>query len=90
MPEITRQVPSVGRMVHYLEAPAAGMPPARYAAIITFVNRPGDPSSPVCLAVMKVTSLSFEVNVPYLNGQRGWDWPPFVPPQVTILEDLHG
>lgn len=77
-----RQVPSVGRRVHYcgLDTPGgeyqAGV---CRSADITEVDRPGDPESPVGLAVANPTGLFFNQHVPFGDAPGTWHWPEYVP-----------
>lgn len=77
-----RQVPSVGRKVHYK---AYGTPGGEYptgvcrSAEVTEVDRPGDPESPVGLAVLNPTGLHFTKSVPFGDDPGTWHWPEYVP-----------
>lgn len=77
-------VPSVGRMVHYF---AFGTPGGEFpagvprAAVITEVDEPGNPDSPVGLCVLNPTGQFFNQHVPKKKAPGGWYWPEFVPPK---------
>jgi hypothetical protein len=82
-----QQIPSVGRVVHYF---AYGTPGGEFpagvarAAIITEVDDPGNPDSPIGLAVLNPTGMFFNQHVKRCentNNEAGhWDWPAYVPP----------
>jgi hypothetical protein len=97
-----RQVPSVGRFVHYF---AYGTPGGEFpagvarAAVVTQVDDPGNPESALGLCVLNPTGMFFNLHVPYGPGKPGhWDWPPYVPPveaqaeqqEMTLPVDLDG
>lgn len=80
------QIPSVGRMVHYV---AYGTPGGEYpagahrAAIITDVHNPGEPTSVLSICVFNPTGLFFDVGIYHdpTGTQPGtWHWPEYVPP----------
>lgn len=79
-----RQIPSIGRVVHYVAygTPGGEYPPAALrAAIITEVDEPDNPESPVGLAVLNPTGLFFNRHCPFGPNPGGWVWPAFVPPK---------
>jgi hypothetical protein len=88
---MAEQVPSVGRVVHYV---AYGTPGGEYpagahrAAIVTDVHNPDAPESVLSLCVLNPTGLLFAVGVYYsADGAPGtWHWPEFVPPQKGAEE----
>lgn len=86
---VTKQVPSVGRAVHYF---AYGTPGGEFpsgvarAATITEVDEPGNPDSAVGLCVTNPTGLFFNQHVPHKSAPGGWDWPVFVAP-VSVIEE---
>lgn len=76
----TRQVPSIGRIVAYTDPEVGPIP-----AMITEVEVPGHPESPVHLAVFASNALMFIGSVPYERAAEGtasepntWDWLPYV------------
>ena len=76
------QVPSVGRVVHYIAfgTPGGEFPAGiRRAAIITEVDDPGNPESSVGLCVLNPTGQFFNRNVPKRSTPGGWEWPEYVP-----------
>lgn len=79
-------IPSVGRSVHYF---AYGTPGGEFsagvlrAAVITEVDRPGDPDSPVGLCVMNPTGLFFNQHLPHGRTPGCWDWQEYVPPKAA-------
>lgn len=87
-------MPSVGRVVHYIaygSSDGEGFPSGvRRAAIITETDWPGNPESPIGLAIFNPTGLLFQQHVPFAEWQKsqtgseagGWEWPPHVPPVV--------
>lgn len=85
----SNQVPSVGRIVHYV---AYGTPGGEYkagahrAAIITEVYGPSDnPSNAVGLAVLNPTGLFFQSSITHdPTGQKPgtWHWPEYVAPRA--------
>ena len=83
MEEKGRQVPSVGRTVHYK---AYGTPGGEFpagvcrAAVITEVYYPSDPTSPVGLCVLNPNGQYFSRDVPYGDAPGQWHWPEYVPP----------
>jgi len=80
----------VGRVVHYF---AYGTPGGEFpagvarAAIITEVDQPGDPASPVGLAVLNPTGLFFNQHIARGQQPGCWDWPSYVP--ATPLSTQH-
>jgi hypothetical protein len=76
-------VPSVGRMVHYR---SYGSPGGEYqtearAAVVTGVVEPGNPFSPLWLAVLNPHGIFFgEKPIEHGKGPGQWSWPPYVPP----------
>ena len=86
-----KQVPSIGRVVHYF---AYGSPHGEFpaevarAAIITEVDEPHNPESPVGLCVLNPSGIFLNQHIPHATvkiaetGRKsgGWDWPPYVPP----------
>ncbi len=78
-----RQVPSVGRQVHYK---AYGTPGGEFpagvcrAATITEVDEPGNPESPIGIAVLNPTGLFFNRHIPFGDAPGQWHWPEYVPP----------
>jgi len=80
---MSKHVPSVGRMVTYH---AYGTPGGEFpagvprAAVITEVDKPGNPDSAVGLCVMNPTGLFFNQHCPRRRAPGGWDWPAYVPP----------
>lgn len=87
-----RQVPSVGRMVHYF---AYGTPGGEFpqgvarCAFITEVDEPGNPESTVGVCVLNPSGLFFNRQVPFSveNKPGCWNWPAYVPPvEVAATE----
>ncbi len=80
----SQQVPSVGRMVHYISygTPGGEFPAgAHRAAIITEIGYRDDPHE-IGLCVFNPTGLFFNRNIPYdPTGQMPgtWHWPEYVP-----------
>lgn len=80
MPE--QKVPSVGRIVHWFPYGTRDFPkgPPR-AALITEVDEPDNPTSPVGLCVFNPLGTYFTQHVHYGPGTPGhWAWPSYVPP----------
>lgn len=83
MSEEKQQVPSVGRVVHYF---AYGTPGGEFpagvarAAIITEIDQPGNPESPVGLCVLNPTGVFFNQHIKFGNKAGHWAWPVYVPP----------
>lgn len=74
----TQRIPTVGRVVHYIAygTPGGEFPAGvRRAAIITEVDEPGNPESPVGLCVLNPTGQYFNRNTPYKSEPGGWQWP---------------
>jgi len=79
-----KQVPSVGRVVHYV---AYGTPGGEFpagvcrAATVTEVDAPADPESAIGICVMNPTGIFFNRNIPYSAEHRpgSWHWPEYVP-----------
>lgn len=69
--------PTIGRTVHYFAygTPGGEHPPAVRAAIITEVDEPENPESPVGLAVLNPTGLFFNRHVPFGTEGGHWHWP---------------
>jgi hypothetical protein len=79
---MSRQLPSVGRVVHYR---SYGTPGGEYtslarAAVITEVDEPGNPESSVGLCILNPTGQFFTRNVKFSDAPGGWSWPPYVAP----------
>ena len=80
----TKQVPSVGRVVHYV---AYGTPGGEYpagahrAAIVTDVHNPDEPESALSLCVLNPTGMFFNVGIYFdATAHPGtWHWPEYVP-----------
>jgi len=83
---MSKQIPSVGRVVHYF---AFGTPGGEFpvgeprAAVVTEVNEPKNPNSPIGVAVLNPQGMFFNRNI--LKATRPqqpgcWDWPASVPP----------
>lgn len=80
-----KQLPSVGRMVHYV---AFGTPGGEFpsgvcrAATITCVDQPGNPYSPVGLCVQNPTGMFFNLSVSYSADKNPgtWHWMEYVAP----------
>lgn len=81
---MAEQIPSVGRIVHYV---AYGTPGGEFpagvhrAAIVTDVHNPGEPESVISLCAINPTGLFFNVGISYdatgaLPGT--WHWPEYV------------
>lgn len=80
----SKQVPSVGRVVHYVAygTPGGEFPTgAHRAAIVTDVHNPGEPDSVLSLCVLNPAGMLFSVGVYHdEGGEPGtWHWPEFVP-----------
>lgn len=79
----TISVPSIGRIVFYK---AYGSPGGEFpageprAAIVTEVDDPGNPETPLGLAVFNPSGLWFNRHCKMGDGPGEWSWPPFVPP----------
>lgn len=80
---MSKQVPSLGRVVHYQ---AFGTPGGEYksvprTALITIVNDAD--AGDVGLFIVNPTGFFFTTSVKYADPpQPGcWSWPPFVPPK---------
>lgn len=74
----TQRVPTVGRIVHYIAfgTPGGEFPAGeRRAAIITEVDEPGNPESPVGLCVVNPTGQYFNRHTPFKSEAGGWQWP---------------
>jgi hypothetical protein len=84
---VTEQVPSIGRVVHYVAygTPGGEFPAgAHRAAIITEVDAKDTPIMSVGLAVLNPTGLFFHRGVlmdPTGQQPGTWHWPEFVPPR---------
>jgi hypothetical protein len=85
---VTRQLPSVGRIVHYQ---SYGTPNQEFlseprAAIIASVEADGDPWSPCDLVVLNPNGLFFNNACPFSEEPKPgcWSWPP----QVGTVEEL--
>lgn len=76
MPIINKvlQVPAVGRMVHF-----EAQPDRCSAAIITYVDQPGNPHSAVSIMLLGTSSILFLQHVQLDNKEGYWHWPEFVP-----------
>ncbi len=80
---MSKQVPSIGRIVHYV---AFGTPGGEYqagacrAAIITAVP---DESHLVSLCILNPTGMFFNEEVRFSpdNAPGTWHWPEYVPPR---------
>lgn len=77
MTEAKPVLPTVGGIVHYF---SFGTPGGEYqstvrAAIITEVDEPDNPESPVGLAVLNPTGLFFNQHVPFGDAGGHWHWP---------------
>lgn len=79
-----RQVPSIGRVVHYWPTPTMGP----YAALVTAVQTEGDPDSALHLTWWQHGGDGNAVHFVPPRHQRnwGWEWPPFVPPAQATKE----
>lgn len=72
-----RQVPSVGRIVHYRSA-SYNQP---LGAFVCAVAWPGDPESDLNLLVFDPYGATMAMlDVPYGASFGHWNWPAFVPP----------
>lgn len=74
------QVPSVGRIVHYVAygTPGGEFPAgAHRAAIVTAVDYPDRPDSSVGLCVLNPTGIFFNIEVPHdpYGAPGTWHWP---------------
>lgn len=80
------QVPSVGRIVHYVDARGI----KHWPAIIVDVLTPGDPASDLTLRVFAGNSDTYLPKVPHRpNGlfTKTWHWPEPVPPiEIEVTE----
>ncbi|HEY0545297.1 MAG TPA: hypothetical protein VGC91_07985 [Pyrinomonadaceae bacterium] len=76
------QIPTVGRVVHYVAygTPGGEYPSIDRAAIITEVDEPGNEKSAVGLAVLNPTGLFFNQHVLYGTAGGHWHWPPILSP----------
>jgi hypothetical protein len=80
------KVPSVGRVVHYV---AYGTPGGEFpvgacrAGIVTEVDEPDNPESPIGVCVLNPTGIYFNQHLPYNTAQAAgsWHWPEYVPDQ---------
>ena len=76
------QVPSIGRVVHYVAygTPGGEYLPEHRAAIITEVGLGGHAG----LCVLNPTGMFFNRDVPYSEEPKGgtWHWPEYVAPQT--------
>ncbi len=77
------QVPSVGRMVHYVSygSPNKEFVPSHRAAVVTEVHNPGEPTSVLSLCVLNPTGMYFSVGIYYDEtcAPGTWHWPEYVP-----------
>ncbi|HEY1011148.1 MAG TPA: hypothetical protein VGE07_00490 [Herpetosiphonaceae bacterium] len=87
-----RPIPQVGDTVLYFaHGSADGTYPAGVgrAAIVTEVDRPGDPHSPVGLCVLNPTGMQFVQHVGFGPEQAGrWDWCPAPEVEVTVEREV--
>ncbi len=83
---MSKQIPSIGRVVHYY---AYGTPGGEFpageprAAVVTEVNEPRNPTSAIGLAVLNPQGMFFNRNIlkaSYPSQPGCWDWPAYVPP----------
>lgn len=83
----TKQVPSVGRVVHYKSygTPGGEFTAECRAAIITEVYYPEEPEGPVGLCVLNPTGIFLNRNIPFGDKPGNWHWPEYVP-AVTVKE----
>lgn len=81
----TKQVPSVGRVVHYqaFGTPGGEHPSVARAAIITAVHT----DECVSLCVLNPTGMFFNASTVYDGSEQPkggtWHWPPFVAPKAV-------
>lgn len=75
---MSKQVPSVGRVVHYIPQADGKVGDANeHAAIVTYVWTP----EMVNLAVFNPNGVHyFQTSVEHGNGPGCWKWPEFIPP----------
>lgn len=82
---MANQVPSIGRIVHYVAygTPGGEFPAgAHRAAIVTDVHNPDEPTSVLSLCVINPTGLFFNVGIYYDSSAQlpgTWHWPEYVP-----------
>ena len=87
---VQKQMPSVGRQVHYI---AYGTPGGEYPAgvkralIVTQVHEPGNPESRVGVAVLNPTGFFFNADIPFGTEPGCWCWPEYVPPITVTIDE---